>query len=113
MICRVWHGWTAPSSADAYERLLRDEIIVGIAGRAITGYRGIELLRREVGGETEFVTIMWFDTMEAVRSFAGMDYEQAVVPASARALLHHFDERSAHFDVLVPGPAALRARPPA
>ena len=61
MICRIWHGWTTPEDADAYERLLEEEIFVGIAGRNIPGYRGIRLLRREDGDETEFVTIMTFD----------------------------------------------------
>ena len=102
MICRVWHGWTTPGRADAYERLLREEVFVGIAGRAIAGFRGIELLRREAGAETEFVTMMWFDSLDAVREFAGDDYARAVVPPPARALLARFDDRSAHYDVLVP-----------
>jgi len=103
MICRIWHGWTAPGNADAYERLLRSEIFQGIAGRGIAGYRGIELLRHVSGpGEVEFVTLMWFDSMEAVRQFAGADYEMAVVPPAARALLSRFDARSTHYEVWQP-----------
>jgi hypothetical protein len=102
MICRIWHGWTTTSNADAYERLLRAEIFQRIAGRGIPGYRGIELLRRPSGHLVEFVTLMWFDTMEAVRSFAGTDYEMAVVPPEARALLERFDNRSAHYEVRQP-----------
>ena len=100
MICRIWHGWTAPADADAYERLLREEIFVAIEGRGIAGFRGIQLLRREAGAEVEFATIMWFDTLADVRAFAGDDYERAVVPPAARALLARFDERSAHYEVL-------------
>ena len=99
-IARVWHGWTAPAKADAYEQLLRNVIFVRIAGRAIPGFRGIQLLRRDVPGEVEFVTEMWFDSLDAVRAFAGEDYEAAVVPAEARALLSRFDERSAHYEVI-------------
>ena len=99
MIVRLWHGWTAPEHADAYERLLQEEIFRGIAARAIAGYHGIELLRRSVGGEVEFVTLMRFDSIEAVRAFAGEDYEVAVVPPAARRLLARFDPRSAHFDL--------------
>ncbi|MGH7586688.1 MAG: antibiotic biosynthesis monooxygenase [Gemmatimonadales bacterium] len=99
-LARIWHGWTAPEKADAYEQLLRDVIFVRIAGRALPGFRGIRLLRREVPGEVEFVTEMWFDSLEAVRAFAGQDYEAAVVPAEARALLSRFDERSAHYEVI-------------
>ena len=102
MICRVWHGWTSRANADAYERLLRDEVFRGIAGRKIAGYRGIELLRRDVGDEVEFQTSMWFDSLDAVRTFAGATYEQAVVPPAARALLARFDERSAHYEVRIP-----------
>ena len=102
MICRVWRGWTKPESADAYERLLKTEIFSGIASRGIPGYHGIELLRRAVQGEVEFVTLMWFDSIDAVRAFAGPDYEMAVVPPAARVLLDRFDARSAHYDVRQP-----------
>jgi heme-degrading monooxygenase HmoA len=99
MISRIWHGWTTPANADTYEALLKSEIFVGIQNREIAGYRGIHLLRRDVGDEVEFVTIMWFDSLEAVRTFAGEDYEAAVVPPKARALLSRFDERSQHYEV--------------
>jgi hypothetical protein len=101
MICRIWHGWTTPANADTYENLLKSEIFTGIEGRNIAGYRGIELLRREDGTEVEFVTVMWFDALDAVRDFAGEDYEVAVVPPKARAVLSHFDARSQHYTVEV------------
>jgi heme-degrading monooxygenase HmoA len=100
MITRIWHGWTTPQNADAYERLLRTEIFQGIAARRIDGFHGIDLLRRAQGGEVEFVTIMWFESLAAVRAFAGEDYEAAVVPPAARALLSHFDSRSAHYETV-------------
>ncbi|UCD45019.1 MAG: antibiotic biosynthesis monooxygenase [Candidatus Bathyarchaeota archaeon] len=99
MISRIWHGWTTPENADAYESLLKGEIFQGIQSREITGYRGIHLLRRDHGDEVEFVTIMWFDNVEAVRSFAGEDYEVAVVPEKARTVLSRFDGRSQHYEV--------------
>lgn len=102
MICRIWHGWTTPANADRYESLLRTEIFQGIEGRRIPGYRGIELLRRQEGEAMEFVTIMWFDSLEAVREFAGPEHEMAVVPPVARALLERFDLRSAHYEVRKP-----------
>ena len=106
MINRIWHGWTAPKNADAYEALLKEEIFVGIQERGIAGFRGIELFRRESGSEVEFFTLMRFDSLDAVRSFAGEDYEVAVVPPKARALLSHFDERSQHYEVIARvGPA--------
>ena len=102
MICRIWHGWTTPANADAYEALLRTEIFHGIAGREIPGYQGVELLRRADRELVEFVTIMWFDSLNAVRNFAGPDYEVAVVPPGARVLLERFDSRSAHYEVRKP-----------
>jgi len=102
MIVRLWHGWTTAANADAYERLLRTEIFTGIAAKGIAGYHGIELLRRDGGAEVEFITLMRFESIEAVRRFAGEDHERAVVPAAARALLVRFDERSAHYEVRQP-----------
>lgn len=102
MIVRLWHGWTTAANADAYERLLRTEIFAGIAAKGIAGYQGIELLRRAAGVEVEFITLMRFESIEAVRRFAGEDYERAVVPAAARALLVRFDDRSTHYEVRQP-----------
>jgi heme-degrading monooxygenase HmoA len=99
MISRIWHGWTTPENADAYEALLKREIFTGIQNRNIPGYRGIQLLRRQLTDEVEFVTEMWFDSLDAVRLFAGEDYEVAVVPAKARELLARFDARSQHYEV--------------
>ncbi len=99
MISRIWHGWTTPENADIYEALLKEEIFVGIQNREIPGYRGIQLFRRSLGEETEFITVMWFESLDAVRQFAGEDYEAAVVPAKARQVLKRFDARSQHYEV--------------
>ena len=99
MISRIWRGWTTPGNADTYEALLKAEIFTGIIERGISGFRGIDLLRRDADGAVEFVTIMWFDSLLAVRTFVGEDYERAVVPSQARQLLLRFDEQSAHYEV--------------
>jgi heme-degrading monooxygenase HmoA len=99
VISRIWHGCTAPGDADTYGQLLRDEVFTAIAGRNIEGFREIQLFRRPLAGEVEFVTVMWFDSLDAVRRFAGSDYELAVVPAAARSVLSRFDERSRHCEV--------------
>jgi len=98
MIVRIWHGWTKPENADAYEKLLREEIFPGIAAKGVRGYRGVDLLRLDGPDEVEFTTIMRFDSLEAVVAFAGDDYERAYVPASARAVLSRFDERARHYE---------------
>ena len=99
MIGRIWHGWASPENADAYEELLRAHVLPGI--HRITGYRGATLLRRDGEDEVEFVTLTFFESLDAVRAFAGADYEVAVVPPEARALLHRFDERSRHYEVVL------------
>ena len=99
MIARIWHGWTSPENADAYETLLRSEIFPGILAKNVAGFEKIELLRRPLVDEVEFVTIMWFASMEAVKGFAGQDFETAYVPASARAVLSRFDARSQHYEI--------------
>jgi antibiotic biosynthesis monooxygenase (ABM) superfamily enzyme len=65
MITRIWHGWTAPDNADTYETLLRTDILPGIAGKQIPGYRGAHLLRRELADEVEFITMLWFESKRA------------------------------------------------
>jgi heme-degrading monooxygenase HmoA len=104
MIARIWHGWTVPDNADTYEKLLRTDILPGIAGKQIPGYRGAHLLRRELADEVEFITMLWFESLDAVRAFVGEDYEVAYVPPKARQVLARFDARSQHYDtVLTPG----------
>ena len=99
MISRIWHGYTSQANADAYEALLKNEIFTGIKNRRIKGYKGIQLFRRNLGTEVEFITVMWFESIDAVRVFAGEDYEVAVVPPNARLLLSRFDARSQHYEV--------------
>lgn len=107
MIMRIWHGWTTPENADVYEELLLDEVITGIQARHIPGFRDIRVLRRALADEVEFVTIMLFDSLDAVREFAGEDYEACVVPPAARKVLSHFDLRSQHYELR----AERRAKP--
>jgi heme-degrading monooxygenase HmoA len=99
VIKRIWHGYATPERADDYESLLKAEIIKGIEGKNIPGFRRIEVLRRAVGDEIEFVTIMEFETLDSVKAFVGDDFEAAYVPAEARAILKRFDERSQHYEL--------------
>ena len=101
MISRIWHGWTTHENADGYESLLHEEIFVGIKNKKIKGFKDIQLLRRTVGDEVEFITIMRFDSIDAVREFAGDDYEACVVPANARRILKRFDHRSQHYEIKI------------
>jgi antibiotic biosynthesis monooxygenase (ABM) superfamily enzyme len=97
MIVRTWHGWTTPENADAYEHLLRTEVFAAIATKSIKGYQQIELVRRDLGTEVEFMTIMRFASIEDVKQFVGEDHERAYVPDAARKVLNRFDERAQHY----------------
>jgi hypothetical protein len=99
MISRIWHGWTTPANTDKYEALLKEEIFIGIQDRLIRGFKDIQFLLCQTNGEVEFITIMRFDSLESVREFAGQDYEQAVVPEKAQAILSRLDERSQHYEI--------------
>lgn len=100
MICRIWRGWTTPENAQAYERVVRGEVIPGIEARAIAGFRHIDLMRRAIDGEVEFTTLMWFDSLDAIKAFMGEDYSVSHVPPAAQAVLKRYDARAAHHEVL-------------
>ena len=101
MIARVWRGRTARENADAYQELLATTILPGID--RVQGFRGAELFRRDDGEEVEFMTITRFASLEAVREFAGEDYEQAVISEEAHGLLSSFDERVVLYELPLEG----------
>lgn len=100
MISRIWHGYTTPENADAYQETLLTKVLPDIEAMHIPGLRGVHVLRRDLPSEVEFVTVMWFDGLDAVKDFVGEDYEVAHVPPEARAVLARFDRRSQHFRVV-------------
>ena len=121
MISRVWHGWTTHANAETYHQLLRTEVLPGIAAKQVPGYHGAHLLRREHEDEVEFITLLWFDSLDSVRAFVGEDYEPALMLARVGNVLvarlanapvipfdvarpvadMRFDARSQHYDTLL------------
>lgn len=100
MIARIWHGWTKAAHAKAYEKLLRDEIFPGIAAQKIEGYRGAELFVHEDGNEVEFVTLLRFDSMDAVKEFAGPETDKPVIFPKAEALITRM-EQARHYRLAI------------
>jgi heme-degrading monooxygenase HmoA len=96
VVTRMWRGWARAEDADRYHRHYRSEVMAVL--RQVPGFRGARLLRRTVGEETEFVSLTFFDDLEAIRRFAGPDYETAVVAAQAREVLIRYDDRVAHYE---------------
>ncbi|HXJ86846.1 MAG TPA: antibiotic biosynthesis monooxygenase [Candidatus Binatia bacterium] len=98
MIARVWHGYTKPEHADAYESMLKPELLPGISKKK--GYQGSYLLRRNLGGEVEFITILLWESIDLLRAAAGHDdYETAIIPEERRKYLAHFDTKATHYEV--------------
>jgi len=98
VIVRIWHGYDRPENADSYESLLTPEVLPGIS--KLQGYRGTYFARRDVVPEVEFVTIMLWESIDAVKAFAGSNYDVAVVPEECRRFLSRWDQRSAHYEVI-------------
>jgi heme-degrading monooxygenase HmoA len=98
MIARIWHGSTKAENADAYQSHLTPELLPGLS--ETKGFQGSYLLRRTVGNEVEFITIILFESLDDVRAIAGEDYERAVIPADRLPLLSRYDATAAHFEVV-------------
>jgi heme-degrading monooxygenase HmoA len=98
VIVRVWHGWTTPEHADSYEAQLKPELLPGLS--KVKGFAGSHLLRRTAGDEVEFITIIFWDSLDAVRAVAGPNYETAVIPEERKQFLKRYDAKAAHFEVV-------------
>lgn len=99
MIARIWHGYATTKNADKYEHLVKTEVFPEIEAKTAKGFKGVQLLRRDIGSEIEFTTMIWFEDIEAVKGFVGEDYETAYVPEKARLLLSRFDEKVVHLEL--------------
>lgn len=101
-VARIWRGWTTIENADAYQRVVDEEVLPAIFARSIPGLLGAHLMRADsvVDGEVEFTTIMWFESLDSVKNFMGDDYQRSHVPDRAQAVLKRFDARAKHFHIL-------------
>jgi heme-degrading monooxygenase HmoA len=97
MIARLWRGWTTFENADAYEKLLREQIIPGL--KRIHGYRGGYIFRQDGKEDVEFVVLNIFESLEAVKTFAGPDYAVPVFEPEARKLLMKVEPIAHHYEV--------------
>jgi len=97
VIVRMWHGWATPANADAYEEHFESTVQEHLRG--VPGFRRAELLRRVANDEVEFIAVTLWDTLDAVRDFAGAAYDRAVVEPEAERVLSRFDSTVLHFHV--------------
>ena len=112
MIARTWRGSASGDNAVAYQRHFSDTVAPAL--QALPGQRGAYLLRREVGGRTEFLAVTLWDSREAIHAFAGADIGKAHVEPEARAVLAEFDDFANHYEVVLgPGQRPRRIEVPA
>ena len=97
MIARVWRGWTTPEHADAYEKFLQEHILPGL--RQIDGYQGGYVLRQDGGNEVEFLVMNLFESLEAVKAFAGPNYTIPVIEPEAKLLLSKAEPVAHHYEI--------------
>ncbi len=97
MIARIWHGYTKPENADNYEAKLKPELLPGMS--KIPGYKGGIVLRRVLDDEIEFITIMVWESIEALKSVAGPNYGAAIIPEDRLKFLSRYDKQSAHYEI--------------
>ena len=109
MIARIWRGYTKPEDADAYESMLKPELLPDVS--KVVGFKGSYLLRKEDGEEVEFVTVMLWESIDAIRAVAGADFETAVIPEERLRYLSHYDRKASHYEVAsMQGESELSAR---
>jgi heme-degrading monooxygenase HmoA len=99
MILRMWFGRAHVDTAAQYAEHVTTKVLPSLA--EIPGHRGAMVLRREDGNEIEFAVLTMWDSMDAVRQFAGGHPDIAVVEPDARAVLSSFDETVRHFVVIL------------
>ena len=97
MIARLWHGTTTRENADAYESMLKPELLPGLSN--VPGFITSYLLRRDIEDDVEFITMIIFDSIESLKNFAGANYEQSIVPEDRKPLLKHHDEVALHYEI--------------
>jgi hypothetical protein len=106
MIARIWRGWAGLQQSDAYEVHYRTAVLERLP--RVDGYAGAQLLRRNVGDGVELISVTYFAWLDAIRAFAGANYEVAVVAPEARRLLSRFDEGCSHYGLAITDGIAAR-----
>jgi hypothetical protein len=97
MIVRMWRGFASAEKAPDYHRHVTQTVFPSL--KDIAGHRGAYLLKREAGGRVEFLAVTLWESIEAVRAFAGPNPDVAVVEPAAIAALTEFDSFVRHFEL--------------
>jgi heme-degrading monooxygenase HmoA len=98
MISRQWKGIAKPGRADDYIEHLRDDTFPQLS--KIPGFAGASIMRRDVAQGTEFLVVTTWESIEAIKRFAGADPEAAVVPVAVQEMMVEYDKRVIHYEIV-------------
>jgi heme-degrading monooxygenase HmoA len=95
----MWRGSAIRERADDYVKHLQQSVVPELC--QIDGFKGVYLLRRNLSNDVEFVVLTFWESMEAIRKFAGENPELAVVAPAAQKLFREYDPMVKHFEVVL------------
>ena len=98
-IIRTWKGWTSLQNAPVYEDMLINEVFPTVKKKGVKGLEKVSISTMEKSDEVEFFLVLQFDSIDAVKSFAGEDYQKAYIPDNAKQVLLRYDETAQHFEL--------------
>ena len=97
-IIRTWKGWTTPENASIYENMLISEVFPAVKKKGVAGLEKVSISIKKSEKEVEFFLILQFDSLDAVKVFAGPNYEIAYIPDEAKKVLLRYDETAQHYE---------------
>jgi len=98
-IIRTWKGWTTLENAPVYEDMLINEVFPTVKKNGVLGLEKVSISTQEKQDEMEFFLMLQFDSLDAVKTFAGENYEMAYIPENAKRVLSRYDKKAQHFEL--------------
>ena len=98
-IIRTWKGWTTLENAPIYEKMLITEVFPSVKKKGVDGLEKVSISTRRIKDEVEFFLVLQFDSLNAVKTFAGENYETAYIPENAHRILKRYDKTAEHFEL--------------
>ena len=98
-IIRTWRGWTTIKNASIYEDMLTNEVFPTVKKNGVTGLEKVSISTKNINHEVEFFLILQFDSLDAVKSFAGEKYNDAYIPDNAKQVLKRYDKTAEHYEL--------------
>lgn len=98
-IIRTWRGWTSIENASRYEDMLFNEVFPTVKKNGVTGLEKVSISTKNKKDEVEFFLVLQFKSLDAVKSFAGENYENAYIPDNAKQVLKRYDKTAEHYEL--------------